>query len=124
MRPSPSAAYMAACNVEFQKLGLRGASVLVASGDGGVWGRAGDLEVVRSTQTFLPRARTSLRWAALCSRPLDRLAMRPWANPAAGSATLCPPCAPAARRIRILGVASRVAAGCALVECQVEPIPM
>eukprot|EP00937_MAST-01D_sp_MAST-1D-sp2_P003585 g3585.t1 len=37
----PSAAYMAACNVEFQKLGLRGASILVASGDGGVWGRGG-----------------------------------------------------------------------------------
>jgi len=37
----PSLAYMEACNVEFQKLGLRGVSILVASGDGGVWGRGG-----------------------------------------------------------------------------------
>jgi len=33
--------YMEECNVEFQKLGVRGISVLFASGDQGVWGRSG-----------------------------------------------------------------------------------
>jgi len=33
--------YMEECNVEFQKLGVRGVSVLFASGDQGVWGREG-----------------------------------------------------------------------------------
>ena len=37
----PSVSYMNACNIEFQKLGLRGVSILVASGDSGVWGRTG-----------------------------------------------------------------------------------
>ena len=36
-----SVGYMDACNVEFQKLGLRGVSLLFASGDQGVWGRTG-----------------------------------------------------------------------------------
>ena len=36
-----SAAFMAACNTEFQKLGVRGISVLIASGDNGVCGREG-----------------------------------------------------------------------------------
>jgi len=37
----PSKTYMKECNVEFQKLGARGLSVLFASGDQGVWGRTG-----------------------------------------------------------------------------------
>jgi tripeptidyl-peptidase I len=37
----PSVPYMNECNVEFQKLGLRGVTILFASGDGGVWGRGG-----------------------------------------------------------------------------------
>ena len=36
-----STAYMQACNREFMKLGLRGVSLLFASGDQGVWGRTG-----------------------------------------------------------------------------------
>ena len=36
-----SAAYMAAANADFQKIGLRGASILIASGDQGVCGREG-----------------------------------------------------------------------------------
>lgn len=36
-----SVGYMNACNIEFQKLGLRGVSLLFASGDQGVWGRTG-----------------------------------------------------------------------------------
>jgi len=37
------AEYMDALDTEFMKLGLRGASILVASGDQGVWGRSGVL---------------------------------------------------------------------------------
>merc|ERR1719203_911586 len=33
--------YMEECNVEFQKLAVRGVSVLFAAGDQGVWGREG-----------------------------------------------------------------------------------
>jgi len=36
-----STAYMFSCNVEFQKLAVRGISILFASGDQGVWGRTG-----------------------------------------------------------------------------------
>lgn len=32
---------MYTCNTQFQKAGLRGLSLLVASGDQGVWGRSG-----------------------------------------------------------------------------------
>ena len=36
-----STTYMDQCNTEFQKMGVRGLSVLFASGDQGVWGREG-----------------------------------------------------------------------------------
>ena len=38
-----STAYMNSVNVQFQKAGTRGLSVLFASGDQGVWGRSGTL---------------------------------------------------------------------------------
>lgn len=37
----PSQGYMEACNTQFQAIALRGVSVLVAAGDGGVCGRSG-----------------------------------------------------------------------------------
>jgi len=37
-----STQYMYSCNTEFQKLAVRGISILFASGDQGVWGRSGD----------------------------------------------------------------------------------
>merc|ERR1712060_916888 len=41
-----SAQYMISCNTEFQKLGVRGVSLLFASGDQGVWGRTGPIATV------------------------------------------------------------------------------
>jgi len=40
-----STAYMISCNTEFQKLAVRGISILFASGDQGVWGRTGPLSL-------------------------------------------------------------------------------
>jgi len=37
--------YMYSCNIEFQKLAVRGISILFASGDQGVWGRSGDSSI-------------------------------------------------------------------------------
>jgi tripeptidyl-peptidase-1 len=40
-RQQDSVAYMNQCNVQFQKVGARGISILFATGDQGVWGRTG-----------------------------------------------------------------------------------
>ena len=44
--------YMRACDAEFMKVGLRGVSLLVASGDSGVWGREGALAADRFHPDF------------------------------------------------------------------------
>jgi len=41
-----STQYMRSCNTEFQKLAVRGISILFASGDQGVWGRTGPIATV------------------------------------------------------------------------------
>jgi len=41
-----STQYMYSCNTEFQKLAVRGISILFASGDQGVWGRSGPISTV------------------------------------------------------------------------------
>jgi len=41
-----STQYMISCNTEFQKLAVRGISILFASGDQGVWGRTGPIATV------------------------------------------------------------------------------
>jgi len=41
-----STQYMITCNTEFQKLAVRGISILFASGDQGVWGRTGPISLV------------------------------------------------------------------------------
>lgn len=48
-RQQTSVAFMNSVNVQFQKLGVKGLSVLFASGDQGVWGRSGQL-----TKAFNP----------------------------------------------------------------------
>lgn len=55
-------AFMGAVDAEFMKLGVRGISILVASGDQGVWGRTGDVHWGPHKNRFHPDFPASSRY--------------------------------------------------------------